>query len=103
VQDAAYMVTVPNVCPDTPALRKNPVFMYFQDGFQKPNPFQPDVAVAIDDVMDKKFDMMDARLPVLRMAALARRHAGPVPRDPGGGDGFEADGLDARFPRSGRR
>jgi len=31
VQDAAYMVVVPNVAPDTPALRKNPVFMYFED------------------------------------------------------------------------
>ena len=26
VQDAAYMVVVPNICPDTPALRKNPAF-----------------------------------------------------------------------------
>jgi hypothetical protein len=41
VQDAAYMVVVPNIAPDTPALRKNPVFMYFQDGFQRPNPFRP--------------------------------------------------------------
>jgi LmbE family N-acetylglucosaminyl deacetylase len=60
VQDAAYMVVVPNVCPDTPALRKNPVFMYFQDGFQRPNPFRPDVAVAIDDVLDKKVAAADA-------------------------------------------
>jgi LmbE family N-acetylglucosaminyl deacetylase len=56
------MVTVPNVCPDTPPLRKNPVFMYFQDQFKKPNPFSPDVAVSIDDVMDKKIDMLDAHL-----------------------------------------
>jgi LmbE family N-acetylglucosaminyl deacetylase len=62
VQDAAYMVVVPNVAPDTPALRKNPVFMYFQDGFQKPNPFSPDIAVAIDDVIEKKLDMMDAHV-----------------------------------------
>jgi LmbE family N-acetylglucosaminyl deacetylase len=62
LQDAAYMVTVPNVCPDTPALRKNPVFMFFQDGFQKPNPFTPDVAVAIDDVIDKKVSMLDAHV-----------------------------------------
>ena len=62
VQDAAYMVVVPNVAPDTPALRKNPVFMYFEDGFQKPNPFGPDVAVSIDDVIDKKIDMMDAHV-----------------------------------------
>ena len=62
VQDAAYMVVVPNVAPDTPALRKNPVFMYFQDGFQKPNPFSPDIAVSIDDVIEKKLDMMDAHV-----------------------------------------
>jgi len=62
VQDAAYMVVVPNIAPDTPALRKNPVFMYFQDGFQRPNPFRPDVAIAIDDVIEKKLDMMDAHV-----------------------------------------
>ena len=62
VQDAAYMVVVPNIAPDTPALQKNPVFMYFQDGFQKPNPFSPDVAVSVDDVIDKKVDMMDAHV-----------------------------------------
>ena len=60
VQDAAYMVVVPNITPDTPALRKNPVFMYFQDGFQRPNPFSPHVAVSIDDVIEKKIDMLDA-------------------------------------------
>src|SRR5262245_2781020 len=54
LQDAAFMVTVPNVTPDTPALRKNPVFMYFQDGFQKPAPFEPHVAVSIDDTYAKK-------------------------------------------------
>jgi len=62
VQDAAYMVVVPNIAPDTPSLRRNPVFMYFQDGFQRPNPFRPDVAVAIDDVIEKKIDMLDAHV-----------------------------------------
>lgn len=54
VQDAAFLVTVPNVAPDVPALRVNPVFLYSQDGFQKPYPFQPDIAVNISDVYDKK-------------------------------------------------
>jgi LmbE family N-acetylglucosaminyl deacetylase len=54
------MVTVPNIAPDTPALRQNPVFMYFEDGFQKPNPFTPDVVVAIDDTFPKKIDAIDA-------------------------------------------
>ena len=62
VQDAAYMVVVPNIVPDTPALRKNPVFMYFQDNFERPNPFRPDVAVSIDDVFDKKIQMIDAHV-----------------------------------------
>lgn len=58
VQDAAYMVTVPNFCPDTPYLKHNPVFLYYPDGFQKPNPFQPDVAVSIDPVIEKKLDAL---------------------------------------------
>jgi LmbE family N-acetylglucosaminyl deacetylase len=62
IQDAAYMVVVPNVCPDTPPLKKNPVFMYFQDGFQRPYPFQPDVAIGIDDVAEKKLSMLDAHV-----------------------------------------
>jgi LmbE family N-acetylglucosaminyl deacetylase len=59
VQDAAYMVTVPFFCPDAPCLKRNPVFLYFPDSFQKPNPFQPDIAVAIDAVMEKKLDALD--------------------------------------------
>src|SRR5437588_5238267 len=39
VQDSAYMVTVPFFCPDTPILRHNPVYFYYPDYFQKPNPF----------------------------------------------------------------
>jgi len=45
VQDAAFMVGVPNIAADTPPLRKIPVFLYYQDHFQKPNPFQPDIAI----------------------------------------------------------
>jgi len=60
VQDAAYMVTVPFFCPDIPYLKNNPVFLYYPDSFQKPNPFQPDVAVSIDGVIEKKLDALDA-------------------------------------------
>jgi LmbE family N-acetylglucosaminyl deacetylase len=62
VQDAAYMVVVPNICPDTPPLRKNPVFLYFEDGFQRPNPFRPDVSISIDEVFDKKISALDAHV-----------------------------------------
>lgn len=60
VQDAAFMVGVPNIAPDTPPLRKNPVFLYFQDNFKKPNPFQADIAVDITPVIAKKIDGLDA-------------------------------------------
>ncbi|PYM16122.1 MAG: GlcNAc-PI de-N-acetylase [Verrucomicrobia bacterium] len=58
VQDAAYMVTVPFFCPEVPPLKDNPVFLYYPDSFQKPNPFQPDIAVSIDAVMEKKLDAL---------------------------------------------
>ncbi len=83
VQDAAFMVTVPNVVSDVPALRKNPVFLYFQDGFQKPAPFRPDIAVAIDDVIDKKIEALDAH--VSQVYEWLPWHAGnldQVPTDP---------------------
>jgi LmbE family N-acetylglucosaminyl deacetylase len=60
VQDAAYMVIVPNIVPDTPPLKTNPVFLYMQDGFQKPNPFEPDIAVSIEKTFDKKIRSLAA-------------------------------------------
>lgn len=54
VQDAAYMVAVPNIAPDTKPLKKNPVFLYFQDKFQRPNPFRPDIVIDITSVFEKK-------------------------------------------------
>ena len=60
VQDAAYMVAVPNVASDTPPLKKNPVFLYFQDFFQRPNAFRPDIAVDISSVFAQKIHALDA-------------------------------------------
>lgn len=58
VQDAAYMVTVPFFNPDVPTLQKNPVFLYAADHFVRPNPFRPDVAISIDDVMEPTLDAL---------------------------------------------
>lgn len=58
IQDAAFMVTVPHFCPDVPFLTNNPVFMYYPDRFQKPNPFVPDVVVDVTPVMEKKLDAL---------------------------------------------
>ena len=53
VQDASYMVIVPNVAPDTPPLKRNPVFLY--PGFST-----PEIAVSVDAVFDKKIYAMSA-------------------------------------------
>ena len=47
VQDASFMVIVPNVAPDTPPLKNNPVFFY-------PNSTEPDIAVDIDKEVSQK-------------------------------------------------
>lgn len=60
VQDAAFMVQIPMVVTDAPPLKRNPVFLYFEDGFRKPQAFAPDIAVGIDDVWQKKLDAFDA-------------------------------------------
>ena len=60
VQDSSYMVTVPFFVPDTPPLERNPVFLSYQDNFTKPNPFQADIIIGIDDVIETKLDVMDA-------------------------------------------
>lgn len=59
VCDAAYMVTVPPVVPDVPALRDNPLIAYFSDDFQRPYPFAPDVVVDIGPVIERVVDMLD--------------------------------------------
>jgi LmbE family N-acetylglucosaminyl deacetylase len=58
LQDAAFMVTVPFFCPDVPAMKKNPVFMYYTDRFQKPAPSKPDIVISIDPVIEQKLDAL---------------------------------------------
>jgi LmbE family N-acetylglucosaminyl deacetylase len=62
VQDASYMVIVPNLVPDTPPLPHNPIFLYYSDRFTRPQPFRPDIVISIDDVFDKKINMLDAHV-----------------------------------------
>ncbi|HVR75660.1 MAG TPA: PIG-L deacetylase family protein [Planctomycetota bacterium] len=60
VQDSAYMVTVPLLCPDTPHLQTNPVIAYFHDDFTKPCPFEAHVVIDVDAVMEEKWRMLHA-------------------------------------------
>ena len=81
MQDSAYMVSVPYFCPDTPPIRKNPVFLYTSDGFQRPNPFRADIVVAIDSVVDKKVDAL-LKMESQFIEGGATGYVNPLPDDP---------------------
>lgn len=54
VQDAAYMVSVPQMVEGGEPLLKEPVYLYTKDGFTKPTSFVPDILVDITPVVEKK-------------------------------------------------
>ncbi|MBV9851349.1 MAG: PIG-L family deacetylase [Armatimonadetes bacterium] len=60
VLDASYMLTVPLLCPDTPALARMPVIAYWFDDFTEAGPFRGDVIVGIDAVLDSKNSQLAA-------------------------------------------
>ncbi|MGK7396614.1 MAG: PIG-L deacetylase family protein [Candidatus Cyclobacteriaceae bacterium M3_2C_046] len=83
LQDAAYMVMVPNVAPDTPPLKNNPVFLYAQDRFQKPYPFKPDIVVDISDVyLDKIYAMAAHKSQYFEWLPWIGGYLDEVPDDP---------------------
>src|SRR5260370_32458667 len=86
VQDSAYMVTVPFFCPDVPALKKNPVFLYASDNFQRPNAFRADVAVDIDDVIEPTLDALLVMESQIHEGG-ANGYAGLYPQDEPGRQG----------------
>ncbi|MFN3191847.1 MAG: PIG-L deacetylase family protein [Aureliella sp.] len=55
VQDASYMVTVPNVCPDEKPLRGDPIVASMCDMFTRPNRMRADVVV---DVREEYRDLV---------------------------------------------
>jgi LmbE family N-acetylglucosaminyl deacetylase len=98
VQDAAFMVIVPSFCPDVPALRKNPVFLYTEDDFKKPNPFSPDVVVPIDPVFEKKVACIDALASQFyEWNPWLFGYLGEVPKDPSARMDWTRDRMMKRY------
>jgi LmbE family N-acetylglucosaminyl deacetylase len=84
VMDAAYMVQVPYFSPDVPPLARNPVFLFSEDRFQKPNPFSGDIVVGIDDVIDKKLAVVEAMESQFYEGGCCDAPAGGLPTDAAG-------------------
>ena len=59
VRDACYMVRVPTIVPNVPALSADPVVAAMVDFFTRPQPFQPDVVVDISSVFDRVVQLLD--------------------------------------------
>ncbi|MHC4406803.1 MAG: PIG-L deacetylase family protein [Planctomycetota bacterium] len=58
VQDASFLVTVPHVVPEVPALGQDPVVAYMVDLFTKPCPLEPHVAIDTTARVDTIVDML---------------------------------------------
>jgi len=54
VQDACYLLKVPNIVPLVPVPDRDPVVLFMDDRFTRPEPLRPDVVVSIDPVLEAK-------------------------------------------------
>ncbi len=57
LMDASYLLTVPLIRPDVPAMRRMPVIAYTADHFQRPYPFRAAIVINIDRHFDRKVRM----------------------------------------------
>ena len=60
MDDSAVVVAAPFWVPDTPPTPQNPLFFYYSDNFQHPDPFVATIVVDIDAVADKKWQCISA-------------------------------------------
>ncbi len=60
VQDAAVVVVAPFFSSNTEPTKRNPAFLFYSDGFQKPYPFDPAIVVDINDAVQQKWDCIGA-------------------------------------------
>ena len=58
VQDASYLVTVPRVLPEFPALSQAPVFAYMQDLFTRPVRLRADEVIDVTNYVDTVVAML---------------------------------------------
>ena len=62
VQDACYLLQVPNIAPETPALPKIPPVIFTADSFSYPVKFRADWIIGVDTVIDDIVDLLDCHI-----------------------------------------
>ena len=96
-EDAAVVVAAPFFTPYTPPTKRNPIFLFYSDGFQKPYPFDPIVAVGFDDVAQKKWDCIsDMPSQFADADSWQARYRGNAPADPAARATMILDGVKRR-------
>ncbi len=82
VQDACYMVMVPNALPRCPVPDHEPVVIFMSDKFTKPRPIEPDLVFDIGSVIEKKLDSITSHVSqVTEWLPWIERYADEVPQD----------------------
>ena len=92
VCDAAYLVTVPPLVPELPALRDNPVIAYLGDDFQHPYPLVPTAVLDVGSVMEQIIDMHACHVSQF-YEWLPYNQRWDVPADPAGRRAWLGDHL----------
>jgi LmbE family N-acetylglucosaminyl deacetylase len=96
VQDAAYLFTVPAICPDAPHLSRDPVIAYLSDDFTRPYPFDPTVVIDVGPVWDSKVAMLDAHASQFyEWLPYNGGYLSEVPEEPGARRAWLSDRMDA--------
>src|SRR5687768_15081559 len=96
-EDAAVVVVAPFFSPYTPATPRNPIFLFYSDPFLKPYPFDPIIAIGIDEVADKKWDCIASMPSQFGDADSWQARTRPnVPADEAGRKVFLIDGVKQR-------
>ncbi len=104
VMDASYILTVPNMVALTDILPRQPVILSLEDSFTRPCPFQADVVVGIDGVIERKLDMLHCHVSqVYEWLPFNQGVLAEVPADDADRRRWLADRYNGRFEEPARR